>query len=63
VKPSRRRPVVEYLCGGYQVSERRACQVARVGRSTQRYRSRQNPQTALRLRIREMAQARTAIEA
>jgi putative transposase len=58
VKPSRRRPVVEYLCGGYGVSERRACKVARLARSTERYRSSKDPQTELRLRIREIAQAR-----
>jgi len=58
VKPSRRRPVVEYLCGGYRVSERRACDVARLARSTQRYRSSKDPQTALRQRLRELAQAR-----
>lgn len=58
MKPSRRRPVAEYLCVGYDVSPRRACQVARLPRSTQRYRSRKDPQAALRLRIRELAQAR-----
>jgi putative transposase len=58
VKPSRRRPMVGYLCGGYGVSERRACGVAKLARSTQRYRSWKNAQTALRLRIREIAQAR-----
>jgi putative transposase len=58
VKPSRRRPVVEYLCGGYRVSERRACGVARLARSTKRYRSSKDPQTALRGRIREIARAR-----
>jgi len=51
------------LCGGYGISERRACGVARMAGSTRRYRSSKDPQTALRLRIREMAQARTAIEA
>ena len=50
--------MVEHLCGGYRVSERRACSVARLARSTQRYRSSKEPQTALRLRIREIAQAR-----
>ena len=58
MKPWRRRPVVEYLCGGYPISERRACRVARLARSTQRYRSSKDPQTALRLRIRQFAQAR-----
>jgi putative transposase len=58
VKPSRRRPVVECLRGGYKVSERRGCEVARLARSTKRYRSSKDPQTALRHRIRELAQAR-----
>lgn len=58
MKPSRRRQVVGYLCGGYGVSERRACKVARLARSTRRYSSQKDPQTALRLRIREIAQAR-----
>ena len=58
VKPSRRRPVVNYLGGVYQVSQRRACQVARIPVSTFRYQSTQEPRTALRLRIREIAQAR-----
>lgn len=58
MKPSWRRRVVEYLCGGYGVSKRRACGVARLARSTERYRSQKDGQTALRLRIREIAQAR-----
>jgi putative transposase len=40
------------------VSERRACRVARIPVSTFRYASRQEPRTALRLRIREIAQVR-----
>jgi len=58
VKPSQRRPMVSYLHGIYRVSERRACCVARVPVSTFRYESRQEPRTALRLRIREIAQVR-----
>lgn len=58
MKPSRRRPVVSYLHDTYRVSERRACRVARVPVSTFRYVSRQEPRTALRLRIREIAQVR-----
>ncbi len=50
--------MVEYLCGGYSVSERHACGVAHLARSTHRYRSGKDPQTALRLRIREIARAR-----
>jgi putative transposase len=52
VTPSRRRPVVNYLHDTYQVSERRACRVARLPVLTFRYESREEPRTALRLRIR-----------
>jgi transposase InsO family protein len=50
--------VVSYLHDTYRVSERRACRVARIPISTVRYESRQEPRTALRLRIREIAQVR-----
>jgi putative transposase len=50
--------VVEYLCGGYQVSQRRACSVVALPVSTHRYRSRKAPQTELRMRMREIATAR-----
>lgn len=56
--PSRRRPVVSYLRETYRVSERRACCVARVARSTFLYQSVREPRTALRLRMREIAQTR-----
>jgi putative transposase len=42
----------------YPVSDRRACRVARVPVSTFRDESMQEPRTALRLRIREIAQTR-----
>jgi putative transposase len=58
VKPSQRRPVVNYIHDTYRVSERRACRVARVPVSTFRYDSRLEPRTALRLRIREIAKVR-----
>jgi transposase InsO family protein len=50
--------VVEYLCKGYDVSERRACRLTRLHRGTYRYRSHKNPWLALRMRMREIAQAR-----
>ena len=56
--PSRRRQVVEYLHDSYRVSERRACSVARLNRGTFRYRGYKDPRTALRMRIREIAQTR-----
>lgn len=58
VKPSRRRAVVGYLCGAYRVSERHACEVVVLPRATHRYQSIRDPRTELRLRMRELAQAR-----
>jgi putative transposase len=58
VKPSRRRPLVEYLCDQYRASERHACRVLRIGRGTYRYKSHQKERTELRARIREIAQSR-----
>ena len=50
--------VVTYLQTSYHVSERRACQTVRCARATYRYRSHRDPRTALRQRMREMAQTR-----
>jgi putative transposase len=50
--------VVEYLCKGYRVSERRACRLTRLHRGAYRYRSHKNPWLALRMRMRDIAQAR-----
>jgi putative transposase len=50
--------MVYYLCGAYPVSQRRACRTVLVSRSTVRYQGRCEPRTALRQRIREIAQAR-----
>ena len=49
---------MEYIEGSYRVSERRASRVARLNRGTFRYRSHKDPRTALRMRIREIAQTR-----
>ncbi len=43
---------------GFRVSERRACRVAGVARSTCRYRSQARDQAALRVRLRDLAAAR-----
>jgi putative transposase len=58
LKPWRRRPVVEDLCQLYGISERRACRVGRMNRGTYRYQSHKDPRIELRMRIREIAQAR-----
>lgn len=58
LRPSQKRVVVGYLCGAYPISERRACRTVRGARATYHYPSHRDPRTALRQRIREMAQAR-----
>jgi putative transposase len=55
VKPSRRRPLVEYLEASYRVSERHACKVLEMGRTTYRYEGRQEQWVELRMRMREIA--------
>lgn len=49
---------MQYLMGRYTVSARRACLVMRTTRSSVYYRSRKEPLTALRQRMRELAHAR-----
>jgi putative transposase len=49
--------MVPYLCGAYGVSERHACELVLLPRATDRYQSIRDPLTALRLRMRELAQA------
>jgi putative transposase len=53
-----RRDVVRHLQGAYGVGERRACQATGFHRSSQRYRSRRDPQTELRIRLRDLAASR-----
>ena len=50
--------MVEYLEAGYSVSARRACKVMELGRSTHYYESVADPQTALRRRLRDLAETR-----
>jgi putative transposase len=49
---------VQFFRVGFRVSERRACRVARVARSTCRSRSQARDQSALRVRLRDLAAAR-----
>jgi putative transposase len=58
VKPAQKRTVVRYFRAGFRVSECRACRVAGVPRSRCRYRSVAANQTALRLRLRDLAATR-----
>tara|TARA_Y100000588_G_scaffold370962_1_gene441747 strand:+ start:349 stop:1182 length:834 start_codon:yes stop_codon:yes gene_type:complete len=58
VKPRRKRPMVEYLQDAYGISTRRACRVLPMHRSTYRYQYQPDPHTALRIRIRDLAESR-----
>ena len=58
MKPAQKRAAAQFFRAGYRVSERRACRVAGVPRSSYRYRSQAADQTALRLRLRDLAAAR-----
>lgn len=58
MKPSARREAVGYLQARFTVSERRACQMVGIGRSSWRYRPGRRPDAALRQRRRELAAAR-----
>jgi putative transposase len=49
---------MRYLMGHYTISARRACRVVKATRSSVYYRSRKDPLLALRVRLRELAQAR-----
>ena len=58
MKPTQKRAVAHYFQVGFRVSERRACRLAGVARSSFRYRSQAADQTALRLRLRDLAATR-----
>ena len=58
MKPAFRHDVVGVLRGAYQISERRACAAMGFFGSSQRYRSRRDPRTALRMRLKDLAAVR-----
>jgi putative transposase len=55
VTPDAKRSAVAHLCGTHEVSQRRACAVLEVDRSSVRYVSRRSDDAELRDRIREIA--------
>lgn len=58
MRPAVRRDVVRHLQGAYAIGERRACHATGFHRSSQRYRSRRDPQNELRVRLRDLAASR-----
>lgn len=58
VTPVARREVVAHVVVSHAVSERRACRVLGVDRSSHRYRSRRPDDAALRQKLRALAHAR-----
>ncbi len=58
MRPARKRELVRRAQEQYGASERRACGLIQIGRTTHRYRSIRDPQDELRLRLKELAAAR-----
>jgi putative transposase len=58
VKPAARREVVSYAMATYEFSERRACGLIRIARSSCRYRSCRRPDEEVRSRLRDLAAKR-----
>jgi len=54
-----RRELVREVRQAHRLSERRACGLFGITRWTNRYQSRRDPQTGLRMRLRELAGSRT----
>lgn len=57
-RPALKRQAVEYIVSHYAIAHRRACRIVRQHRSVDFYRSRLDPGTALRARMRELPQVR-----
>lgn len=60
VRTCQRRQLVSWIREAYRLSERRACQIARMSASSFRYRSIRPDQRPLRLRLRDLAAVRLA---
>jgi putative transposase len=57
-RPALKRLAVKYIIDHYCLARRRACRIVRQHRSAEYYHSRKDPKTALRGRMRELAQVR-----
>lgn len=58
VKPARKRKLVDEIAEEFFVSERRACRLVKLNRSTCRYQSHPSDDRALRMRVKELAFSR-----
>ena len=58
VTPAARRTVVEFLKEHHHVSERRACKIVRLSRSSCRYQAKPTNDTEIRTRLRQLAEQR-----
>lgn len=58
MKPRRCREVAQWVQGAYRLSERKAAGLIGLPRGTMRYQVQRDPQTALRLRLKELAASR-----
>ena len=59
LKPAKRRELVRQVRQAYQLSEKRACGLMCMTRWSNRYQSRRDPQTELRIRLRDVAGMRS----
>jgi len=58
LKPAKRRELVRQVRQAYRLSEKRACGLMRITRWSNRYQSRRDRQTELRMRLRDLAAVR-----
>src|SRR3984893_11496248 len=63
LKPAKRRELVRQVRQAYRLSENRACGLMRITRWSNRYQSRRDPQTELRVRLRDLAATRIRFRA
>lgn len=58
MKPARKREAAQWLCSQFTIAARRSCRLLGIQRSSFYYQSHAKDQTALRLRLRDLAAAR-----
>ena len=58
MRSAQRRELVRFPRVGFKVSERRACRVIPLARATHRYQRQAKDQSALKIRLRDLAQSR-----